>query len=63
MFKNISTGILTSVKNILEDQLRRLIIERWDTCEELEQTHAKGPPVHHEVWVRGQKQQSEVLPH
>lgn len=59
----MDASILTSVKNILEDQLRRLIIERWDTGEELEQTHAKGPPVHHEVWVWGQKQQSEVLPH
>lgn len=29
----------TSVENILEDQLRRLVIERWHTCEELKKTH------------------------
>lgn len=52
---------LTSVENVLEDQLRRLVVEGRDAREELEQTHAEGPPVHHEVW--GQQQQSEgVLP-
>lgn len=30
----------TSVENILEDQLRGLVVKGWYTCEELEQTHA-----------------------
>lgn len=30
----------TSVEDILEDQLRRLVVERRDTCEELKKTHA-----------------------
>lgn len=45
-----SSSILTSVQNILEDQLRRLVVEGWYAREELEQTHAQGPPVHHELW-------------
>lgn len=56
-----SSSILTSVKNILEDQLRRLVIERRDAREELKQTHAQGPPVHHELWVLEEKQYLEVM--
>lgn len=40
---------MTSVENILEDELRSFVVERRHSGEELEQTHAQRPPVHHEV--------------
>lgn len=39
----------TSVENILEDQLRGLVVEGRHTSEELKETHPQRPPVHHAV--------------
>lgn len=39
----------TSVENILEDQLRSLVIEGWQSSEKLKETHPQRPPVHHAV--------------
>lgn len=49
----------TSVQNILEDQLGRLVIEWRHTCEELEKTHTKRPPIHHEVCPGRRRQQQQ----
>lgn len=40
---------MTSVENILEDELRSFVVERRHAGEELEQAHAQRPPVHHDV--------------
>lgn len=46
----VSALRLTSVENVLENQLRSLVVEGRHSCQELEQTHAERPPVHHAVW-------------
>lgn len=53
---------MTSVENILEDELRSFVVERRYSSEELEQAHSQRPPVHHEVCGR-RKQDRSLIQH
>ena len=41
---------LTTVENVLEDELWRLVVEGRNTRAELEETHAQRPPVDAVTW-------------
>lgn len=43
------TWLPTSIQDVLEDKLWRLIVEGRDACEELKQAHPQRPPVHHHI--------------
>lgn len=51
---------MTSVENILEDELRSFVVEWRYSSEELEQAHAQRPPVHHEVYGRRKQDHSLI---
>ena len=41
------TGYIhTSVENVAEDEIGGFVVERWDSRQELVETHAQAPPVY-----------------